>query len=103
MNIPKKIIFGDEAEKDKKRILKALKKDKLLMGIYLITVPEKNGLLEIYPSYVLTGMELYRTKELKLVGIADGYSEAVDMVASSVLDCYNTQGNFDLKKYFKER
>lgn len=41
MKIPKNVIFGCEAEKDKKRILTALKKDRLLLEVYLITLPEK--------------------------------------------------------------
>ena len=100
MKIPKNVIFGCEAEKDKKKILAGLKKDKLLLGIYLITLPEKNGLLEIYPSYIFTKADIYKEKNLTVVGIADGYDEAVDMVSTSVLDCYNSQGDFDLKKYF---
>lgn len=100
MKIPKNVIFGCEAEKDKKRILAALKKDRLLLDVYLITLPEKNALLEIYPSYIFTKVDIYKKKNPKVVGIADGYDEAVDIVSTTILDCYNSQGDFDLKKYF---
>lgn len=99
MKIPKNVIFGCEAEKNKKNILKALKKDKFLMDIYIITIPKKDGLLEIYPSYVLTKFDVYKNKDMQIFGIADGYDEALNIVQDSICNCYNTQGDFDLKRY----
>lgn len=100
MKIPKNVIFGYEAEKDKRRILKGLKKDKFLIDVYIIALPKENGLLEIYPSYVLTKNDIYKNKDIQIIGIADGYDEAVNIVSTCLLDCYNRQGDFDLKKYF---
>lgn len=102
MKIPKKIIFGELAEKKKNKILKAIKKDKYVFDVYLITLPTAFGVLEIYPSYILTN-KAYINKDIVIVGIAKGKDEAVKMVSDILSDCYKKLNGFDTKKYFAER
>ena len=60
----------------------------------MITLPvnEANA-LEIYPSYVLL-QKYYRKKKLTVVGISQGYDEALEVMQDILMDCYNETGQF---------
>lgn len=102
MKIPKNIIFGELAAKKKNKILKAIKNKKYVFDVYIITLPTASGILEIYPSYILTKQDNI-DNDITIVGIARGKDEAMEIVSDVLLDCYKKLNSFDTKKYFAER
>lgn len=100
MKISKNVVFGEMASLKKRRIVRALKRKKFIFDIYVITLPKNdNGIMEIYPSYVLY-QKVFEDISKYIIGIAKGKEEAYDMVTSFVMECYNTTGNFKVKDYF---
>ena len=100
MKISKNVVFGEIASLKKRKIVRALKRKKFIFDVFVITIPKNNnGILEIYPAYVLY-QEVFEDISKYIIGIAKGKDEAYDMVSSFVMECYNTTGSFAVKDYF---
>ena len=68
----------------------------------MITLPVNDAnALEIYPSYILL-QKYYRKKKLMVVGISQGYDEALEVMQDILMDCYNETGQF-LVRHMVER
>lgn len=97
----KKLYFNDGI-KDKKKIVKNVKKGKLQFSAFVITLPSGNdGILEIYPSYVLL-QPAYKSMELYVIGIADDREAALELVSKIVMECYKATGNFNISDYIRK-
>ncbi|MBD8941569.1 MAG: hypothetical protein EGR71_03380 [Clostridiales bacterium] len=96
------LYVGKKALKKKHKIITRAIRRKPQIGIYMITLPvnEANA-LEIYPSYVLL-QKYYRKKKLTVVGISQGYDEALEVMQDILMDCYNETGQF-LVRHMVER
>lgn len=69
--------------------------------IFVIALAKNNDLLEIYHSGML--MQKYYKKKQNapyIVGIAAGYSGAVDLVMDIIQDVLRETGAYDVKAYF---
>lgn len=83
----------------KEEILKKIKKRKWQFETYLIVLAKNSeNHLEIFHSALLL-QKLISDKELFLVGIADGYEEAVELVEKIVQEVYDENGNTDIRNY----
>ena len=83
----------------KEEILKKIKKRKWQLETYLIVLAKNNeNHLEIFHSALLL-QKLIDPNELFLVGMADGYEEAVELVEKIVQDVYDTTGDTDIRSY----
>ena len=69
--------------------------------VYVIALAKNNDLLEIYHSGMLK-QKYYRKKQNApyIVGIATGYSGAVDLVMEIIQDTLRETGAYDVKAYF---
>ena len=69
--------------------------------VYIIALAKNNDLLEIYHSGILK-QKYYKKKQNApyIVGIAAGYSGAVDLVIEIIQDILQETGAYDVKAYF---
>lgn len=97
------LYIGTTAAKNKSRIINKLKKHRFLKNVFVITTAF-NGcdLFDIYPANVLT-QKYFREKEFMVIGIAEGYDEAVLLVQKIVEELYCRQGIKNLREYFNDK
>ena len=92
--------FGEEANKNKRKILYRLKHNKIIADIYVLTLPEYgNNLMEIYKANTLLWPH-YKKRNLNVIGIAKGNDEACELATTIIGDVYNKTKAFDLTSYF---
>lgn len=87
----------DRAEKIKEKLLK----NEFMPFIHVIILPlGKDGILEIYPAYILR-QGSYQNSGLKIVGIAADRGEAYHLIQRITEDCMRETGTVDIKSYLK--
>ena len=70
-------------------------------GVYFVTLIEDGpDLLEIYPVDTLM-QAYYRKKSPLVVGMAEGYGEALEIVENILTDVHTKAGGYDTKEYFR--
>lgn len=80
-------------------ILKKLELGKWQLNIYLIVLARKSAnQLEFYSSTMLL-QEAYDKSNLLVVGIADGYDEAVKLVRQITDEVYQETGGTEIRDY----
>ena len=93
--------IGENAARNRRRILEGLRNGSLLPDTYVITLPESgNHILDILPVSLLTRQER-DGKDFLVLGIARGYEEAAQLVRSMVDDMYQKTGAFNWKAYME--
>ena len=91
--------IGENAARNRNRILKGLRNGSLLPDTYVITLPESgNHILDIRPVCLLRKEER-ESRELLILGIARGYGEEV--VRSMIDDMYQKTGAFNWTAYME--
>jgi len=93
---------GEKAKKHRFSIIQGIRKEQCRPGIYVIT-PASNGnnILDIYPAMVLKN-PYYKEKELLVLGIADGYQEALKVAGTIVEEMYQKTGGFCLDEFLED-
>lgn len=99
-----KYLYWDEKipERQKNRIKWRLKVAKRDFPCYVLTLNEGRDQLDIYHSFVLL-QPYFRKKAKFIVGIAADYGGALGIVKRIAGECYEKNGDADLKKYLAER
>ena len=101
MNIYKDIYLSDSLIKNKRKIISNIKKNKIMLGKYIITLPVGNyGILEIYP-YIVLMQKIYQESDVFVIGVADSMEDAVDITRNIVTEWYNMTAAFDIKEYLE--
>ena len=104
MKVVKRLYVGDSAKKDKRKILRGLEKRELQPFVYVIALPlGRHGVLDILPAFSLKYPFFFtgRGEELKIVGIARGREEALQLTARIAMDTYEATGGFDVRGFLK--
>ncbi len=114
----KNLYFGDNAKEKSKELIHALKHKKTVPDLYVAVLSDTNGnLMDIYEwSHFLTGGPLakrfrrifrnhsvFGRKKPYIVGIAIGYSDALELVRHIIDDIYRDTGGFDVAEYFRNK
>lgn len=103
VNWYKKLYLGDNVKKKEKKIIRRVEGGKPVRNIYLITLASNPAnLLDIFRANLLLSRPLAAGCPL-IVGIADGYEEAVELVRRLVEETWNSRGDTDVKSYLEER
>ena len=90
--------IGENAARNRRRILEGLRNGSLLPDTYVITLPESgNHILDIRPVSLLRKEE----RESVILGIARGYGEAAEVVRSMIDDMYQKTGAFNWTAYME--
>lgn len=73
------------------------------IGIYVITLASnKSNLLDIIPAQELL-QRGYPKQNLHVIGLAEGYDEAVEVAVSIVDEVYRSTGDFAVGSYLAEK
>lgn len=89
--------------KNAEEIRTKLNQGTVLPGIFLITFSKHpDHLLEIIPAVMLLQKWNERSCR-KVVGVAKGKKEAMELVADIFREVYDNTGTVDIKKYLKNR
>lgn len=93
------LYMGESVRKKKEYLMQRLKEGKVLLGVYVITLPitEKNQ-LEVFDCMMLVQKVFHKADRL-IVGIAAGHGEALDLVLEIAEDVYEKTGGADLRNY----
>ena len=87
----------------KKKIMKKLQENRLQPAVYVITLAggEQNN-LEFYSSMLLK-QHIFDREEIFVVGIADGYTDALYMVERIADDEFRETGKAEIRQYLLAR
>ena len=92
-----------ESVKNPNKIKKKLNNGKLVPGIYLLTLSENpSNLMDIIPAAMLIQKSLYEICP-KIIGMAKGKDEALEMVRSLIDEMYTETGTFATAEYIENR
>jgi hypothetical protein len=102
MHFYKRLYTGPKLQKRKAKVLWKLRTGRPQPEVFVIALAKNNDLFEIYHSGILK-QKYYRKKENApyIMGIASGYSEAVDLVIEMITEVYTATGGYDVKTYYK--
>ena len=104
MEFYKDLYWSGSLEKKKEKILRGLKRGKIKLHLYLIVLPrrEKNQ-LEFFDALLLRQKWFRQTAgQLKVVGITNGYEEALEMVRHIMEETVNRTGKADIRTYLEQ-
>lgn len=88
-------VLPEEASK-KKKMLSALKHKKKGVYFYCIT-DSKDGILEIVPVWAY---QLEHREDAVLLGLAETYRHALDLIEVMIGRVYRDTGTFDVRGYY---
>ena len=99
-----KDLYMDDKFRDKtERIKWKIEHNVLSPFTYLITLPSnEQNLMDIIPAADLL-QRAYPKRELFIIGIERGYTQAAMMAASIVLEVYTKTGAFDVTQYILQQ
>lgn len=94
----KELYLGESARKRKNKIKHQLDREKLVPGVYVITLAS-NGkdLLDILPSYMLFRDSV---REREVLGLAVTKDEAYEVCEKIILDVFEKTGGYRVRSYF---
>ena len=94
------LLVGDEAKRSGRKIISGIKKNKFQPGIYIITLAA-NGtdVFDIIPTCMLDP-DLYKKKDLEILAVAKGKTEARELCEKLIMDAYSETGNFDIRGFY---
>ena len=96
------LYVGEKAKRHRFSIIQSIRQKKLRPGAYVITPPSNgNNILDIYPAAVLF-QEYYQRKDLLVLGVADGYQDALRLAGRIVGEMYEKTGTFCLEEFLRE-
>ncbi len=101
MKFASRVFLGDSIKDDPSGIIRKLKKNKLMTGVYIIS-PAENGIdpLEYYDAMQLK-QPLYKNRELKIIGLAKSEAEAIQLV-SEIYEASVEYGHETIGSYVRE-
>ena len=95
----KNLYVGEKAKKKQRKIQWKLQHGAGMVGIYVITMPsnEQNSLDIIRAAYLKQAV--YRRRELRIVGLAASYEEALQVLETMVQEIYANTHTLDIRSY----
>jgi len=94
----KNLYVGEEAEKQRTKLIKQLDRQKLVFGAYVITLASnQKDLLDVIPAFML-----FREQNAKrqVIGLALTKDEAFSLCEKILMDVYHKTGGFDVRSFF---
>lgn len=101
MRFYKKIYMSPSLAKKRKKVLWKLRTGRPQPTVYIITLASNNDLFEIYHSGMLKHKYFQKKENAPyIIGIAEGYYGAVDLVTDMIQDVFTATGCYNVKAYF---
>lgn len=98
MRFYKYLYTTDKYSEKKHKICRKLKWNIGQIKVHVIALASGNDLLEIYHCAILQ-QKVFRKRDIFIVGIAEGYEEAIALSQQIVSDVYEQTGDVKLKEY----
>lgn len=97
-----RLYTGEKAQKHRFDVIQGIRDEKSLPWIYVIT-PASNpqNILDIYPADEMKN-PAYEKREFFIIGIADGYQDALEVASQIVCEMYQATGKFCLEQFIPE-
>ncbi len=93
------LYMGAKARRRRFAIIQDIREKKARAGVYVITPPSNgNNILDIYPTEMILS-DYYEDRELLVLGIAQGYQEALKLAGRIVDEMYHKTGAFRVKEF----
>ncbi len=93
------LYISETLERQKERIIRKLKKNQFQPNLYILVLAQgKQNHLEFF-SALLLKQHIFENMPLFIVGIADGYDEAVSLVVEITKEVYQKTKGCDLREY----
>ena len=90
-------------QKKKARIIEKLKKNRIQPQVYVIALAQgEQNQLEFFSS-ILLKQHVFEHADLFIVGIADGYLDALYLVEEMTEAAYRETGNADIREWILRR
>lgn len=95
--------LSDSLIEKKEEILSKIENGKIQLSKYVIVLtPKGENQLEIIDSMYLI-QKYYQKKDMFVVGIADGFEEALSLVERITQEVYDATGGADIQAYIKAK
>ena len=98
-----RLYVGNNAKKHRFSIIQNIRQKKYRPGIYVLT-PASNGnnILDIHPVLSFASPLYKEDEDMLIVGIADGYQDALELAGTIVGEMYEKTGAFCLEEFLKQ-
>lgn len=97
------LYVGKKAKRRRFTIIQGVRDGLFDPRAYVITPPQNgNNILDIYPAAMLL-LPPYKDQDMKILGIAADYWEALEVARQIVDEMYQKTGGFDLAGLMEER
>ncbi|MBE5962832.1 MAG: hypothetical protein E7256_15890 [Lachnospiraceae bacterium] len=95
-----RLYFGETIKKKHRKAIYNIRHEKLAPGVYVIAfASNEQNLFDIIPANELL-FPFYKKKEIYILGMANGLSEAKIVVKDMVAEVYHKTGGFNVREYF---
>lgn len=98
MHFYRQLYVSPFLEKKKRQIIWKLKAHKIMPSVYIIAIADNQDLMEIYHNSLLK-QPYYRKNPPYIIGIAESYNSAIELVQSILMDVKANTGNYDIKDF----
>ena len=96
MQFSKKLYFSKAAKPEKHRILAGLRRRQNAYNVYLVVLAQsEHELLEIYPMSTVLAPKFPFYDSLKVLGIATGKKDAMEIAEAILMDTYRETGRLE--------
>ncbi|MDD2980377.1 MAG: hypothetical protein PHN80_10435 [Hespellia sp.] len=97
------LYVSERFEKKKEKTIRKILEHKFQTDVYLITLPHgEHNQLEFFDS-VLLKQKIFRKPSYFVVGIADGYDEAIFLVEKIMKEVYDETGTLNAREFLEHR
>lgn len=95
-----KLYIGRNLEKNKEKAIASINKRMATFGIYLIAfASQPDNLFDIMDANELL-FPHYKRADIRIIGLAEGKEEAIDLVHGMIMEVYKATGDFKVRDYF---
>lgn len=95
----KNLYIGEKARKNRYKIVWKVKHRAGTINVYLLIFPSNSeNMLEILNANYLL-QPYYRHQDIKIIGIASSYGEALTLLTEIVQEIYQKTGTVNIKEY----
>ncbi|SFA75988.1 hypothetical protein SAMN05216249_10223 [Acetitomaculum ruminis DSM 5522] len=100
MKFSKKLYYGKEASRHKRKILWRLKHNKILLDTYVICfASNKNNLFDIINANILL-QKYYPKDDLTVLAIGESYDETLELLVFLIDNVYKKTGAFNVREFY---
>lgn len=95
-----RLYVGDKLKKKRDKAIASINNRRATYNVYCIALASHPGnLFDIMDANELL-FPHYQKSDIKIVGLANGKEEAINLVHDMIMEMYNNTGDFKVREYF---